>query len=221
MSLIGRNNSGIPRIGITSHGSTAGMLSVPSWTSGVTFITEGSYEQQLAAAFAGTHLESLCELDIDSPPSNQRMSGIICTIGPSCRSVEMIDKMIDAGMNIARMNFSHGSHEYHAETIRNVRAAAAHTPKPVAIALDTKGPEIRTGVMKAGVNAEVELVTGREIIITIDEKYKELCDENIVWVDYAHIVKVVDVGKNIYIDDGLISLNVVEKANYQSSVEFA
>ena len=86
------------RIG-SSGGFTSGgvMLSVPSWTSGVTFVTEGSYEQQMMAAFAGTHLESLCELDIDSPPSGHRMSGIICTIGPACRSVEMIEKMIGAG----------------------------------------------------------------------------------------------------------------------------
>ena len=55
-----------------------------SGTSGVTFATEGSMEAQLAAAYAGTHLESMCELDIDSPPSKHRMSGIICTIGESC-----------------------------------------------------------------------------------------------------------------------------------------
>jgi hypothetical protein len=58
-----------------------GLLHVPSWSSGVTFMTEGSYEQQLAAAFAATHLESVCELDIDSIPHVHRMSGLICTIG--------------------------------------------------------------------------------------------------------------------------------------------
>jgi len=73
------------------------LLTVPSWTSGVTFISEGSYVQQLASAFAGTHLESLCELDIDSPPLNHRMSAIICTIGPACRTVEMLEKMIHEG----------------------------------------------------------------------------------------------------------------------------
>ena len=96
----------------------------------------------------------------------------------------------DTGLNIARMNFSHGSHEYHLETINNVRKAAANLGLPIGIALDTKGPEIRTGVMKAGVNAEVELVAGKQIIVTIDDQYKEICDENYLWVDYKNIIKV-------------------------------
>jgi len=191
--------------------TSGALLSVSSSSSGVTFNSEGSYEQQLVSAFAATHLESLCELDIDSPPSAHRMSSIICTIGPACRSVDMLVKMMEAGMNIARLNFSHGSHEYHTQTIKNVREAAALFPHPVAIALDTKGPEIRTGVLKAGTNAEVELIAGRELILTTDDKYAEECDENCVWVDYKNIVKVVDVGKNVFIDDGLISVAVVEK----------
>jgi len=88
------------------------------------------------------------------------------------------------------MNFSHGSHEYHLETINNVRKAAANVGMPIGIALDTKGPEIRTGVMKAGVNAEVELVAGNEIIVTINDQYKEICDEHYLWVDYKNIIKV-------------------------------
>jgi len=204
----------IPRVhsGLRSSGGAGGaLLSVPSWSSGVTFVTEGSYEQQLVSAFAGTHLESLCELDIDSPPSAHRMSSIICTVGPACRSVDMLVKMMEAGMNIARLNFSHGSHEYHKQTIENIREAARQFPHPIAIALDTKGPEIRTGVLKAGVNAEVELIAEKEVIFTIDDEYQEQCDENCIWVDYKNIVKVVDVGKNIFIDDGLISVVVVEK----------
>lgn len=195
----------------SSSKNLAGISHIPSWTSGMTFTTEGSYEQQLVSAYAGTHLESLCELDIDSPPGVHRMSGIICTIGPSCRSVEMLKSMIDAGMNIARLNFSHGTHEYHRESIKNIREAASKGTRPVAVALDTKGPEIRTGILKAGVNAEIELVTGNEVKITIDDAYMEACDETTIWVDYKNIIGVVEIGKSIYIDDGLVSVKVVSK----------
>jgi len=80
-----------------SSGSLAAMVPMGSWASVATFTTEGSYEHQLAAAYAATHLESMCELDIDSPPHVQRMSGIICTIGPACVAVETLTKMITAG----------------------------------------------------------------------------------------------------------------------------
>ncbi|XP_013210039.1 pyruvate kinase PKM [Microtus ochrogaster] len=141
--------------------------------------------QQLHAAMADTFLEHMCRLDIDSAPITARNTGIICTIGPASRSVEMLKEMIKSGMNVARLNFSHGTHEYHAETIKNVRAATesfASDPilyRPVAVALDTKGPEIRTGLIK--------------------------------WLDYKNICKVVEVGSKIYVDDGLISLQVKEK----------
>ena len=208
---LNRGTSGPAIGGGLSSLASMNMPHIPSWTSGMTFMTEGSFEQQLASAYAGTHIESLCELDIDSPPSVHRMTGIICTIGPSCRSVEMLGKMISAGMNIARLNFSHGTHEYHKASIDNIRLAASKTTRPVAIALDTKGPEIRTGILKAGVDTELELVAGEEIIITTNDEYKEACDEKHLWVDYKNIVSVVDVGKNIYIDDGLISVTVKEK----------
>ncbi|XP_006888458.1 PREDICTED: pyruvate kinase PKM [Elephantulus edwardii] len=141
--------------------------------------------QQLHAAMADTFLEHMCRLDIDSAPITARNTGIICTIGPASRSVEMLKEMIKSGMNVARMNFSHGSHEYHAETIKNVRTATesfASDPilyRPVAVALDTKGPEIRTGLIKG--------------------------------LDYKNICKVVEVGSKIYVDDGLISLQVKQK----------
>lgn len=75
-------------------------------------------------------------------------------LGPASRDPEILEKMMETGMNVARLNFSHGTHEYHAETIKNIRTAVANYSKkigqdfPLAIALDTKGPEIRTGLLE-------------------------------------------------------------------------
>ncbi|CAN7979848.1 unnamed protein product [Ixodes pacificus] len=170
---------------------------------------------QVHAIHANTLLEHLSTLDINQAPSFVRLTGIICTIGPASKDVPVLVNMMKAGMNIARLNFSHGTYEYHAGTIQNVREAERllnEEVKPdtrhVAIALDTKGPEIRTGLLKGGPSAEVELVKGEMITITTDPSFKESCDEKTLYVDYENITKVLNVNSKIFIDDGLISVVV-------------
>ncbi|KAM3960951.1 pyruvate kinase isoform 2-T2 [Aphomia sociella] len=177
--------------------------------------TTGSSDKpgmQLLAANVGSHLQHICALDIDSKASYVRLSGIICTIGPASRDVDMLEKMMETGMNVARMNFSHGSHEYHAETIKNCREAEKNysaklgIPFSLAIALDTKGPEIRTGLLEGGGSAEVELKKGDTIKLSIDPAYQEKGNASTIFVDYNNITNVVKPGNRIFIDDGLISV---------------
>ncbi|TFK41274.1 pyruvate kinase [Crucibulum laeve] len=107
------------------------------------------------------------------------------------------------------MNFSHGSYEYHQSVIDNTRKMVAQDPsgRPVAIALDTKGPEIRTGLTKDGNDYKIN--AGHEFIISTDPKYAEACDDQVMWVDYTNLPKVTSPGKLIYVDDGILSLLVV------------
>jgi len=168
--------------------------------------------QQLSAAQANTYVDQKAALNIDSQPFAVRLSGIICTIGPVSRAVDTLVSMMESGMNIARMNFSHGSHEYHAETMGNVRAAREKFSAkmgyscPIAIALDTKGPEIRTGLLEGGASAEIELVDGAKIKLSTDKAFYEKCSKECVYVDYVNISKVLKPGNKIFVDDGLISL---------------
>ncbi|GAU91452.1 hypothetical protein RvY_03701 [Ramazzottius varieornatus] len=159
-----------------------------------------------------SHLEHVCSLDIAKKPQVHRMTGIVCTLGPACRTVEILQEMMKAGMNIARLNFSHGSHEYHGETIKIVRQAKASMPGKeynlVAIALDTKGPEIRTGILAGEENKDIVLKQGQKIRITTDDAYKAKCTTELIYIDYKNIAKVVKVGGKIFIDDGLLCLNV-------------
>lgn len=79
-----------------------------------------------------------------------RNTKIVCTIGPASESPEMLEKLMNEGMNVARLNFSHGDHEEHAARIRNIREVAKKLDKTVGILLDTKGPEMRTHTMENG-----------------------------------------------------------------------
>merc|ERR1712045_440256 len=158
---------------------------------------------QERARESNTNIEYVSNLNMYSTANKMRLSGIVCTIGPVSRSPEVLLELIENGMNVARMNFPHGSHEYHGETINNVRIAnkmykEKHGVDPsVAIALDTKGPEIRTGLLEGDDGRkEITLKRGESIKITTD----------VLWVDYKNIGKVISPGKRLFIDDGLISV---------------
>ncbi|KAL7906069.1 pyruvate kinase [Trichoderma velutinum] len=143
-----------------------------------------------------------------TPARNFRRTAIICTIGPKTNSVEALNKLRDAGLNVARMNFSHGSYEYHQSVIDNVREAVkVHPGRPVAIALDTKGPEIRTGNTTG--DADIPITVGTVMNITTDEKYITACDTQNMYVDYKNITKVIQPGRVIYVDDGVLAFDVL------------
>lgn len=116
------------------------------------------------------------------------------------------------GLNVVRMNFSHGSYEYHQSVIDNAREAEKQQPgRQVAIALDTKGPEIRTG--NTVDDADIPIEAGTELNISTDEKYRTASDDKNMFVDYKNITKVIEKGKIIYVDDGILSFEVVEVVN--------
>jgi pyruvate kinase len=133
-----------------------------------------------------------------------RKTKIICTIGPASEKPEVIDKMIEAGMNVARLNFSHGTYEEHKIRIDNLRQAAKRSGKSLAIMLDTKGPEIRTGPLKDG---KVLLKSGQRFVLTIR---KVEGDHNEVFISYPNLPQEVKKGSTILLSDGLISLQVEE-----------
>ncbi|KAL3616387.1 hypothetical protein CASFOL_039777 [Castilleja foliolosa] len=131
---------------------------------------------------------------------------IVCTLGPASRSVPMVEKLLRAGMNVARFNFSHGSHEYHQETLDNLRKAMDNTGILCAVMLDTKGPEIRTGFLKDG--KPVQLKQGQEILLSTDYSIKG--DEKMICMSYKKLAEDVKPGSVILCADGTITFTVLE-----------
>ncbi|MFJ8237209.1 pyruvate kinase [Ureibacillus sp. NPDC094379] len=136
-----------------------------------------------------------------------RKTKIVCTIGPASESTEILGELLKAGMNVARLNFSHGSHEEHAVRIATIRDVAEKLNKTVGILLDTKGPEIRTHTME---NGELHLVAGQVIDISMTEV---VGNQNSFSVTYNQLIDDVDQNDRILLDDGLIELRVLAKDN--------
>ena len=133
-----------------------------------------------------------------------RKTKIVCTIGPASESEEMLEKLMNAGTNVARLNFSHGSHEEHKARIDTIRKVAKRLNKTIGLLLDTKGPEIRTHNMKDGL---IVLEKGKEVIVSMNEV--EGTPEKFS-VTYENLINDVNIGSYILLDDGLVELQVKE-----------
>ena len=132
---------------------------------------------------------------------------IVCTMGPACDNDETICEMLKAGMNVARFNFSHGSYEEHQGRIERVRRCAAKVGKPVGILLDTKGPEVRTGLLEGHAKVEVHAVD--KITVTAQPTSEDwLGNASHISLDYEKLPSEAEKGSIILIDDGLVGLEV-------------
>jgi len=134
-----------------------------------------------------------------------RQTKIICTIGPATESIGMLEKLANAGMNVARLNMSHGDHESHAKIIQSIHQLNKKLNHPIAILLDTQGPEIRTGDM---VN-DLHLEEGDTISIVA--RGAEDVESSSIHINYEDLINDVDVGDTITVDNGLINLQVLNK----------
>src|SRR5678809_721024 len=130
---------------------------------------------------------------------------IICTIGPATESYEMLEKMYEAGMNIARLNMSHGDHDSHAKVIQHIKTLNKKVRFPIPILLDTQGPAIRTGDL----SNDLDLRQGD--IVSVTTRGPMDVEESSIHIDYADLLEAVNIGDKITVDNGLINFEVLEK----------
>jgi pyruvate kinase len=133
-----------------------------------------------------------------------RRTKIVCTIGPATSSEEKLEQLVFAGMNVARLNFSHGTHQEHEQVIERVRAISARLDCAVAILQDLQGPKIRTGALQDG--KPVTLANGAQVTITTRDV---VGDSQVISTTYTPLPKDVKIGDRILLDDGLLELRVV------------
>lgn len=133
-----------------------------------------------------------------------RHTKIVCTIGPSSESIDVLTRMISAGMNVSRHNFSHGTHADHQKRVEAVRTAAAHAGREVAIMLDLRGPKIRVGEFADG---SVTLKAGETFVLTTEDV---VGNREQVSVNYPPLTEEIAVGNRILLSDGLIAMVVLE-----------
>lgn len=134
-----------------------------------------------------------------------RKTKIICTIGPATASYEMLEKLAYAGMNVVRLNMSHGDHAFHGKVIQNVQRLNKKLQNHIAVLLDTQGPEIRTGERDSDLN----LATGD--IVSVVARGTGDVEEHSLMVNYEDLITDMKVGDRLTVDNGLINLEILEK----------
>ena len=145
-----------------------------------------------------------------------RRAKIVCTLGPASESPDVVLKLLELGMDVARLNFSHGTHADHAGAVERIRAASRQLVRPVAILQDLQGPKIRTGPLQAG-RAGVALATGDSIVITTEKEI--LGDEHRISTTYPFLAQDVRKGDRLLVDDGLLEFKVTDTDGVQVTAE--
>ena len=144
---------------------------------------------------------------IRASPGNVKKTKIVCTLGPASRSIETLAHLMRSGMDVARLNFSHGEHADHEETMHNLRRASQQTGKQIAVLQDLQGPKIRVGILQDGC---MELSRGQHIDIVAEN---EQSDPSTIPTSYMQLAKDVTPGDTILMDDGLIRMRVLSESN--------
>ena len=140
---------------------------------------------------------------ISRPQSQMRLTKIVCTIGPATKSWDVLAALSSAGMNVARLNMSHGDHASHLQVIRNIKSLNKKLPHPISLLMDLQGPEIRTGELAESLN----LKTGDVFYFTV---LADDAEERSVHVSYQDLVNDLRAGERVTVDNGLINLEVLE-----------
>ncbi|MBT3948679.1 pyruvate kinase, partial [Candidatus Parcubacteria bacterium] len=131
-----------------------------------------------------------------------KQTKIVCTIGPACETVETLEKMVKAGMNVARLNFSHGSYDNHKKLINNIREVEKRTGEPVAIIQDLQGPKIRIGDLG---EKGILLTAGEDVFFSTD-----MTDRQSIPIQYEHFHEYVRRGEKMLLDDGKMEVRILD-----------
>jgi pyruvate kinase len=145
-----------------------------------------------------------------------RRAKIVATMGPASSDPACLEKLLGLGVDVARLNFSHGRHEDHAQVLDRLRAASRHFGKAVAVLQDLQGPKIRTGPLKAG-RAGVRVESGSEIVITTEGEIAG--DEKLISTTYPHLSEDVRPGDRLLVDDGLLEFRVLSTDGVRTRAE--